>query len=265
MLIDFAESDGKSINKATKRVLMILSQYIGAREPMGVSELARRLGMTRNMVHRALVTLHEEGFLFKIEDSGRFVLSYNMALMQNATRPVPALKDLARPYIEAVSAELGETVQLTARSGDFQTVIDGAEGQGHMVLRVKVGRAIPLHMSVGSRAILALLSDCEISDYIKRNSPLCGANPNSLTSADQIWSEVQTVRERGYALSFGDFSPNTAGFGYGIRDIDGKPHGALVVGGPVQRISQEWIDDARSRIAPIVSELMTVAAHYEAN
>lgn len=264
MLIGFAESDGKSINKATKRVLMILTEFIGAREPLGVSELARRVNMTRNMVHRALVTLHDEGFLFKIEKTGRFVLSYNMALMQNAARPVPGLKDLARPYIEAILEELGETVQLTARSGDFQTVIDGIEASGHLVQRVKLGRAIPLHLSTGSRAILAALPDHEIQDYIARNSPLSGSTPTSLTTEDALWEEVRKVREQGFALSFGDFSPNTAGLGYSILDIDGRPHGAIVVGGPVQRISREWVDDARRRIDPIVAELRTIAALYEA-
>ena len=188
--------------------------------------------MTRNMVHRALVTLHYEGFLFKIHETGRFVLSYNMALMQNATRPVPALKDFARPYVEAIAEELGETVQLTARSGDFQTVIDGVEGRGHLGLRVKIGRAIPLHLSAGSRAILAALSDEEIAGYIARNEPLTGTTAESLTTADAIGEEVRNVRQQGYSLAFGDFSPNTAGIGYAILDIDGRPHGALIVGGP---------------------------------
>ncbi len=264
MLVGQSESDGKSINKATKRVLMILTEFIGAREPLGVSELARRLDMTRNMVHRALVTLHEEGFLFKIQDSGRFVLSYNIAKLQNATRPAPALKDLARPYLEAIAEELGETVQLTARSGDFQTVIDGIEGPGHLHLRVKIGRAIPLHLSAGSRAILAALPDEEIAGYLARNEPLRGRTAKSLTSADLLWEEVRNVREQGYALSFGDFSPNTAGIGFAIPDIDGRPHGALVVGGPVQRISREWVDSARQSIGGMVSELRTVAALYEA-
>ena len=264
MLIGFAESDGKSINKATKRVLMILTEFIGAKEPLGVSELARRLDMTRNMVHRALVTLHYEGFLFKIQETGRFVLSYDLALMQNATRPVPALKDLARPYVEAIAEELGETVQLTARSGDFQTVIDGVEGHGHLGLRVKIGRAIPLHLSAGSRAILAALSDEEIAGYIARNEPLTGTTAESLTTADAIREEVRSVRQQGYALAFGDFSPNTAGIGYAILDIDGKPHGALIVGGPVQRISRGWVEQARVRIGPIVNELRTVAGLYEA-
>ncbi len=263
MLIGFAESDGKSINKATKRVLMILAEFIGARKPLGVSELARRLNMTRNMVHRALVTLHEEGLLFKIEDTGRFVLSYNLALLQNAARPMPALKDLARPYLEMIADEVGETVQLTARSGDFQTVIDGVEGRGHLGLRVKLGRAIPLHLSAGSRAILAALPDEEIADYIARNTPLKGITARSLVTEDAIWAEVARVREQGHSRAFGDFSPNTAGIGYAIPDIDGKPHGAIVVGGPVQRVSREWIEEARKRIAPIVAELRTVAALYE--
>ena len=265
MFISFVESDGKSINKATKRVLMVLSEFIGAREPLGVSELARRLSMTRNMVHRALVTLHDEGFLFKIHETGRFVLSHNMALMQNATRPTPALKDLARPYLEAIAEEVGETVQLTARSGDFQTVIDGVEGRGHLGLRVKLGRVFPLHLSAGSRAILAALPDDAITDYIARNSPLEAKTESSLTTEQAIWDEVTRVRERGYSLAFGDFSPNTAGIGFAILDTDAKPHGALIVGGQLQRMSSDWIERTRERIGPIVSEFRTVAALYEAN
>ena len=264
MLVGLAESDGKSINKATKRVLMILTEFIGASEPLGVSELARRLDMTRNMVHRALVTLHEEGFLFKIQRTGRFVLSYNVAQLQNATRPTPALKDMARPYLEAIAEEVGETVQLTARSGDFQTVIDGVEGPGHLGFRVKIGRAIPLHLSAGSRAILAALTDKEIADYIARHEPLKGTTSNSLTTEKALWEEVRNVREKGYSLAFGDFSPNTVGIGYAIPDIDGRPHGALVVGGPVQRVSREWVENARDRISPMVLELRTIAALYEA-
>ena len=264
MLIGFAESDGKSINKATKRVLMILAEFVGSGEPLGVSELARRVNMTRNMVHRALVTLHDEGFLFKIQDTGRFVLSYNLALMQNAARPTPALKELARPYIEAISEKLGETVQLTAHSGDFQTVIDGVERPGHLVQRVKLGRAIPLHLSVGSRAILASLPDEEIQDYIARNSPLSGVTSASLTTEQALWEEVRNVRAQGHARSFGDFHPNTVGLGFAIPDIDGRPHGAVVVGGPVQRLSREWADQACDHIRPFIAELRTVASLYEA-
>ena len=164
MLIGFAESDGKSINKATKRVLMILSEFIGAKEPLGVSELARRLDMTRNMVHRALVTLNDEGFLFKKQESGRFVLSFNLALMQNVARPAPVLRDLARPYIEAIADELGAPVFLTARSGDFNTVIDGVVSRHELGAQIKIGLVLPLHQSPGSRAILAMLGDPEIRD-----------------------------------------------------------------------------------------------------
>ena len=265
MLIGFAESDGKSINKATKRVLMILSEFIGAKEPLGVSELARRLDMTRNMVHRALVTLHDEGFLFKIQESGRFVLNFNIALMQNVARPAPALKDFARPYLEAIADELGETVQLTARSGDFNTVIDGIDSRHELGLRTKSGRAIPLHQSSGSLAILATLGETEIADYIARHSPLAGATANSLTTEEAILQEVRDVRERGYALAFGDLNPNTGGVGYAILDIDGKPHGAVIAGGPVQRISRQWVEDAHQRISPLIDELRTIAALYEAN
>ncbi|MBO6639318.1 MAG: IclR family transcriptional regulator [Roseitalea sp.] len=259
------ESDGKSINKATKRVLEVLNEFIGAPSPLGASELSRRLNMTRNMVHRALVTLNEEGLLYKHQDTGRYVLSYNLATLQNTSRPAPDLRRIARPYLEEISERLGETVQLTVRSRDFQTVIDGIEGHGTVALRVKLGNVYPLHLSVGSRAILAACPDDEIDDYISRNQPLRGMTPTSMTDPEALWAEVRRIREEGFARSMGDFNPTTAGFAYAILDFDARPHGALVVGGPAQRLGEDWIDEARQTVEPIVNQFLTIAALYEAN
>lgn len=263
MLAKNSEMDGKSVNKATKRVLTVLAAFVGSQEPLGVGELSRRLDMSRNMVHRALVTLHQEGLLFKIEGLGRYVLNYNVAQLKNAARPIPTFKDIARPYMEAVAEELGESVGLMARSGDFQTVIDGVEAPGHYGLRVKIGHVVPLHMSSGSRAILSSLDDEDIQAYIDRNSPLVQRTPNSLSSGKAIWEDVMNVRDRGFAFSAGDYSPNTAGMGHVILDIDGRPHGALVLAGPIQRITDEWALEASERIAPLLTELRRVAALYE--
>jgi len=44
-------------NQAAQRVLRVLSAFAGPERDLGVTELAQRLGMNKNMVHRALTTL----------------------------------------------------------------------------------------------------------------------------------------------------------------------------------------------------------------
>ncbi|HEY2533364.1 MAG TPA: helix-turn-helix domain-containing protein [Xanthobacteraceae bacterium] len=43
-------------NQAAQRVLAVLSAFVGRDAVYGASELSRRLGMNKNMVHRALTT-----------------------------------------------------------------------------------------------------------------------------------------------------------------------------------------------------------------
>ncbi|MBY6114882.1 IclR family transcriptional regulator [Mameliella alba] len=258
------ELESKGINKATQRVLMVLESFVGQTEPLGASELSRRLDMSRNMVHRALVTLAEEGLLHKHGDTGRYHLSYNLARLQNTEVPAPDFRTIARPFLEELKELTGETVILSIRSGDVQVVLDGIEGDGSVALRVKLGRALPLHVSVASRAILAAMSDEDVEDYLSRNAPLRAYTDKTLTRPAAIRKEVAQVREVGHAISFGDFNQSTAAIGFALPDVYGKPHGAVVVGGPVERLPRDWEDSLLPGMREIVDRLRTIAALYEA-
>lgn len=257
-------SEVKGINKATQRVLMVLESFIAHQQPLGASELSRRLSMSRNMVHRALVTLWEEGFLHKVGETGRYILSYNLARLQNTSIASPDFRTVARPYLEELCELTNETVILTVRSGDVQVVIDGIEGPGPVALRVKLGRALPLHVSVASRAILAAMEDEEIESYLQRNAPLSKYTEQTLTTASAIRKEVALIRKAGHSLSFGDFNPSTAAIGFSLLDVYGKPHGAVVVGGPIERRPASWETSNLEKIIEIVTRLRSVMSLYEA-
>ncbi len=258
------DRNGKGINKATHRVLTVLEAFVGQTCPLGASELSRRLGMSRNMVHRALVTLSEEGLLLKAGETGRYLLSYNLARLQNTAVAAPDYRTIARPFLEELRDLTGETVQLAVRSGDVQVILDGVEGGGAVALRVKLGRALPLHASVASRAILASMPDAEIEAYLSRNAPLRAFTEHTLTTEAALWREILAIRERGHSTSIGDFNPSTAALGFAVLDVFGDPHGAVIVGGPVERLSRDWQIRRLPEIRDIVERLRRVSAVYEA-
>ena len=61
-------------NQAAQRVLAVLSCFAGPERDLGVTELALRLGMNKNMVHRALTTLAAQGFVTRAPDRTRYQL-----------------------------------------------------------------------------------------------------------------------------------------------------------------------------------------------
>ena len=67
-------------NQAAQRVLTVLAAFVGRAAPCGVSELSRALGMNKNMVHRALTTLTEQGYLARDVSGQRYQLGHLISL-----------------------------------------------------------------------------------------------------------------------------------------------------------------------------------------
>ena len=251
-----------SRNLSTMRVLRVLIAFASFERTFGVSDLSRRLGMTKNLVFRALATLIDEKLVMRDASGSRYQLSYGIVDLLNRGIPPPDFRALAESYMLELREIAGQTVNLCIKTGDHATVIDGVEGAGPVLVRTKVGVPIPLHASPASRAILASLSDEEIADYLERKAPLERFTEFTLTQPEQIWNEVREVRARGYAIGLKDYNRSSNAVAFPIRDSRGRPHGAINVGGPASRISMEQTLALLPRIRPLIDDLQSKAVLY---
>src|SRR4029077_16048120 len=102
-------------NQAAQRVLAVLACFAGPERDLGVTELALRLGMNKNMVHRALHTLAARGFVTRAADRTRYQLGYR-ALTLAGDDDAFDIRALARPALEELHA-------LTADSGFLSIIV----------------------------------------------------------------------------------------------------------------------------------------------
>src|SRR4051794_40029248 len=89
--------DGLVGNKATARVLIVLSRLAGAQGSFGVTELSRDLGMTKNMVYRALSTLARHGYVVRDATGSRYQLGPGVLRLAGAGLADLDLPQLATP------------------------------------------------------------------------------------------------------------------------------------------------------------------------
>jgi DNA-binding IclR family transcriptional regulator len=258
-----ANEAARSRNIATLRVLNVLSAFAFERPSFGVTDLAGHLGMTKNMVHRALATLVDQGFLVRDASGTRYELGFGVLALQNPYFPAPDFRTLAGPCLRRLHEISGGTAQLSVRAGDFQVVIDGVEGFGVMAIRTKIGVLMPLHASAASRAILSALPDQEIEADLKRNAPLKRFTENTLTEPAQIWKEVRAIRARGCAEGLEDHSRGGHSVSFYVLGADGLPHGAVTVGGPKSRFTPERMKELMPEFVAAVNDLRRQAALYE--
>lgn len=246
---------GSETNRATVRVLRVLSEFATGTEPLGVTEIAERLEMSKNMVFRALTTLVDQGYLIRTESGRRYELGYRTLELNNPDAVEPDLRSLAHPVMSRMQVISGETVVLGLRAGNLLVVIDGIEANTSVRARAPLGSMLPLHASPGSRSILAFLSNEEIETYLREKSPLVKLTPHTLSDPADIWKDVHNLRKVGYALGFGDATAERRTVAFPIFDGEGRPWGAIVVGGPRERFSQQALDAVLPRLQACMDEL----------
>jgi IclR family acetate operon transcriptional repressor len=238
-------------NKATARILTVLSAFVSQAAGFGVTELSQQLGMTKNMVHRALTTLVEQGYLVRDAAGARYELGYRVAELQNPNLPEPDFRTLCATAIQQIYDLTGETVTLTIRAGDNVVFIEGIETRKPGVWRLQIGSTRPLHNAASSRAVLAFLPDDEINAYISRNAPLDLTPSVGTISPDDLWVEIGKIRQQGYAIAHRNTPPRQVSLAFPIWDADGRVHGSLAVGGPEERFA-----DKPAQLVPQLKKIM---------
>lgn len=251
------------LNKATIRTLDVLSAFATDVPAFGVSELSRKLGMSKNMVYRALQTLVNQGYLIRDAEGSRYQLGYRVVELQNPALREPDLRALCAPFLQQMHKLSGETARLCMRAGDFMVIIDGIESFRPITSRAGVGSLFPLHVSPASRVLLAALPNDEIDSYIERNSPLAQMTPTTITDPERLREDVRRTRVQGYALGYSDGSIGTSAIAFPVWDADGRLFGSVVVAGPSERF-KDLLPEIKPDLEAIMADLNHRARLYSA-
>lgn len=242
----------------------MLSEFGTCLEPLGVTEIAERMQMSKNMAFRALSTLVDQGYLIRSHAGRRYELGFRVLDLSNPDAAEPDLRTLATPTMSLMQAASGETVVLSQRVGNLIVVLDGMEANATVRTRAPLGSMYPLHASPAARVVLAALSDQEIERYFEDKSPLVQLTPQTLTDPAEIWKEIRRIRENGYAKGFGDANPGRRSVAFAILDAEGRPFGSITVGGPQERFTEERLEALLPRLRQLMQQLSETTRLFSA-
>lgn len=228
----------------------------GGAEGCRLVDLQQTSGLTKPTVHRILGTLKQQGMVEQVEDSRRYRLGQEMAVLGwSANRTVYDLKELAAEDLAAVAAKTGDTGFLSIRSGTEAVCIDRQAGTYPVkAFTVEVGTRRPLGVGATGVALLAALLPDEAETVLDAIKGSLDRFPDA--GLPQIREAMQRARQVGYALSDGLMLKGVRGVAVVIRDGMGRP---------IAGIGTAAINDRfpRSRIPEIVRILRIHANHIE--
>jgi len=202
---------------------------------LGVSEISRSLELPKAVVHRILTTLCSRDFLELNESTRRYALGPSWLVMGSTYAQRVDVRDLARDALVRLSAQTSETSTLSIRHGNHRVYLDQVTPRREVIMSVEVGARFPLHAGSSSKAFLAFLPPEEQADYLD-SVELVALTEQTVIDRRLLADELAAIRERGYAVSFGERQQGAGAVAAPLLDFEDRPAAVVSVCGPAARI-----------------------------
>jgi len=178
----------------TVEVLNLLAANPG--RPFGLSEIARRLAMSKGSAHALLTTLESAAYLVRHPADKTYVLGPAVvSLGRSAAATELTALDYARPCMEQISDELGLQCVASAALGGEIVILAKSGAPAPLAASVEVGQRLPLVPPLGT-VFVAWSAASEIDAWLRR----LGADAAE-AELEQFRTAVATVRHRGYSVA----------------------------------------------------------------
>jgi IclR family acetate operon transcriptional repressor len=220
--------------RAVVRALDILMAFSVTDHELSVSELLKRVDLSRPTLYRLLYTLEENGFLTSDGEPQKFRLGPSVAHLTHVWESSLNLADVAKPVLRSVWEQTGETVALFVLQGSYRTSIAELPSSQPLSFKRGIGYSERIILGASGRAILAHagVSTEQLSLYAQGTS----------VDLDNYEKELELVRKRGYATSTEELIKGAVSIAAPFFKGSGEVAGSLVVFGPSARLNAERIE-----------------------
>lgn len=247
-------SGKRPVLASVQNAARLLKEFSAHEREFGVSELARRLGLSKSTVHRLLVTLGEEHLVEQDEVTGRYRLGLAVYDLGAAVATGLDLHEAVIGPMEQLRAASGETVHVAVLDGREVVYVDRLDSPNTMKLFIDVGRRNWAHSTATGKCLLAHLPELELEALLD-GWTLTSLTAKTVTDVDQLRHQLREIRKRGYSINRGESALDVLSVAAPIRDGSGSVRASLSVAGPMERL-----DPLTHRFGLAVMEMAAVAS-----
>lgn len=220
---------------SVRNAARLLKQFSERDRELGVTELARRLGLGKSTVHRLLATLTAESLLERGSAPGTYRLGLALYELGAAVSTHVDLHEAARPVLASLRNATGETVHVAVLDGLEVVHVERLESPHALRIFSVVGHRLPAHCTSTGKVLLAALSPDELAERLDGWEPT-RRTARTVASREALLVELARVTERGWAENVEESEIGVGSVGAPVRGADGTVVAAVSVAGPIVRL-----------------------------
>jgi len=204
------------------RGLSILEAFDPACPKLGISELARKTGLSKSTVYRFVFTLCRLGYIIPVEESNKYTLGPKVLALGFDVLASLELREIAQPYLMDLSRQVKETVNLAVLDGWRLIYIERIKTEQIVNINLHVGSRLELYNTAMGRVLAAFQDKKWLSQYLKYIKKFPEAKDYWKNNGQKVLNILEEVRRLDYAINNEELTPGLRSVATPIRNREGK-------------------------------------------
>jgi len=218
------------------KALAVLAVVEDAGQEVGLSDVARALGLPKTSAFRYLYTLAAAGFVGYGTGRDRYRPGPRLHRGREGETDVQRLRELAIPAMSGLRKRFNETINLGVPDRDRVVYVEMIESSRALRMQARIGERHPLNSTSLGKAILAFMPEEERAPLLA--SPLKAMTGRTTTDAAQLRRQLREIARKGYAVEIGENEEGLMCVGVPILERGGRPVAALSLSAPEARLTR---------------------------
>jgi IclR family KDG regulon transcriptional repressor len=228
----------KQISSVVRTITIL--ERLARHSSINLEQLAKETELPKATLLRFLSTLVNLGYVYR-DPGDRYSLTLKMFSIGSHGLEHLDLINLAQPLAELLCENLGETVHMGILEDDHAVYVLKKESSYTLRMYSRVGKMIPLYCTAIGKILLSDMPDKAVDEYLAGRQ-LKPFTPNTIRTAQELRSELATIKERGWAMDNEEHEPGIVCIGAPVRDYTGKVIAAMSVSWPIFRFEHNGFD-----------------------
>lgn len=240
--MDFATQDNhRYFMQSLAKGLHVLQCLAASEQPLSLSQLARAVGIDNATATRCCHTLARLGYLTR-DANLRFHLAPAVLTLGYAAVRRLGWRQVAQHYMERLSCEIHETVNLSVLEGIELIYVGRINTDRILSYDLQIGSRLPLHCTSMGKSLLAHTPPERLRGLLgqMKFEPL---THRTITNPDAYLVELERVRHQGYAVNDEELSVGLRSVSAPVLDGQGWALAALNIAVPTRRYTRRQVEE----------------------
>lgn len=206
---------------------------------LNLKQISEQTHLNKSTAYRFLAHLDREGYLVR-DERGLYMLGMRLFELASSSNHQFTLRKVAGPELHRLLKITGETVNLGVLHGLTVVYVEVLESSHEFRLVSQVGLHRPLYATSLGKALTAFLPPAQAEELID-SIQFQQFTPHTIATPSQFRSELEKIRERGFAVDNEESYLGARCIGAPILNSTHQAIAAISIAGPTSRISEDKI------------------------